>query len=242
MGEVLRHLIESGGVRFVDGRWVVPDPDQIDVPEGVRDVIGQRLSMLSDVTNEVLRAASVVGREFDLDLVGELAGIDEDPLLDAIDDATRARLVEEVDADRFRFAHALVRTSLYDELSASRRRRMHRRVTDLIAKRTPDDLAALAFHSVEAGPRGGDLSDAIAYVLAAADQAREAPAHSARPRTSTARPSSCSRRTTRRSSIGAHCWPGAGSARSCVIRVTRRFGRHYSTCRGMPSQRTTTSC
>ena len=104
MGEVLRHLIESGGVRFVDGRWVVPDPDQIDVPEGVRDVIGQRLSMLSDVTNEVLRAASVVGREFDLDLVGELAGIDEDPLLDAIDDATRARLVEEVDADRFRFA------------------------------------------------------------------------------------------------------------------------------------------
>ncbi|MCZ7529751.1 MAG: AAA family ATPase [Acidimicrobiia bacterium] len=174
VGEVLRHLIERGAVRFVDGRWVVPDPDQIDVPEGVRDVIGQRLSRLSDVTNEVLRSASVVGREFDLDLVGELAGIDEDPLLDAIDDATRARLVEEVDADRYRFAHALVRTSLYDELSASRRRRMHRRVTDLLAKRTPDDLAALAFHAVEAGPRGGDLSDAIAYVLAAADQAREA--------------------------------------------------------------------
>ena len=176
VGEVLRHLIESGGVRFVDGRWIVPDPDQIDVPEGVRDVIGQRLSRLSDVANELLRAASVVGREFDLDLVGELTGTDEDALLDAVDEATRARLVEEVDADRYRFAHALVRTSLYDELSASRRRRMHRRVTDLIMKRTPDDLAALAHHSVEAGPRGGDLSDAIRYVLAAADQSREASA------------------------------------------------------------------
>ncbi len=174
VGEVLRHLIESGAVRFVDGQWVVPDPDQIDVPEGVRDVIGQRLSRLSEVANEVLRAGSVVGREFDLDLVGELTGTDEGALLDAIDEAARARLVEEVDADRYRFAHALVRTSLYDELSASRRRRMHRRVTDLIAKGSPNDVAALAHHAVEAGPRGGDLSDAIGYVLAAADQSREA--------------------------------------------------------------------
>jgi len=176
VGEVLRHLIESGSVRFVDGYWIVPDPDQIDIPEGVRDVVGQRLSRLSDLANDLLRAASVVGREFDLDLVGELTGTDDDALLDAVDEATRARLVEEVDADRYRFAHALVRTSLYDELSASRRRRMHRAVTDLIAKRTPDDLAALAHHSVEAGPRGGDLSDAIGYVLAAADQSREASA------------------------------------------------------------------
>ena len=154
----------------------MPDPDQIDVPEGVRDVIGQRLSRLSDLANDLLRAASVVGREFDLDLVGELTDTDEDALLDAVDEATRARLVEEVGADRYRFAHALVRTSLYEELSASRRRRMHRNVTDLIAKRSPDDLAALAHHSVEAGPRGGDLSDAIGYVLAAADQSREASA------------------------------------------------------------------
>ncbi|MDZ7673747.1 MAG: AAA family ATPase [Acidimicrobiales bacterium] len=173
VAEVLRHLIESGGVRFVDGRWIVPNPDQIDVPEGVRDVVGQRLSRLSDIANEVLRAASVLGREFGLDIVGQIAGVDEDPLLDAIDEATRARLVEEIDADQYRFAHALVRTSLYDELSASRRRRMHRRVADVLAKDTPHELAALAHHAVEAGPRGGDLSDAIGYVLAAADQARD---------------------------------------------------------------------
>jgi class 3 adenylate cyclase len=171
VAEVLRHLIESGGVRFVDGRWIVPDPDAIHVPEGVRDVVGQRLSRLSGTANDVLRAASVIGREFDLDVVGELVGVDEDPLLDAVDEAVRARLIEEVDADRFRFAHALVRTSLYEELSASRRRRMHRRVTELVSKHSPDDIAALAHHSVEAGPRGGDLSEAIGYVLAAADHA-----------------------------------------------------------------------
>jgi tetratricopeptide (TPR) repeat protein len=164
-------------VRFVDGHWVVPDPDRVDVPEGVRDVVGQRLSRLSEPANEVLRAAAVLGREFDVDLAGALAGVDEDVLLDALDDANRARLVEETGVDQFRFTHALVRTTLYEELSASRRRRMHRRVVDLLAERNTADLAALAHHSVEAGPRDGSLRQAIGYVLAAGERAQTARAH-----------------------------------------------------------------
>ena len=177
VAEVLRHLVESGAVRFVDGQWIVPNPDLVDVPEGVRDVVGQRLSRLSESANEVLRAAAVLGREFDLDLVGAVTGVDEDELLDAVDAASRARLIEEVEADRFRFTHALVRTTLYDELSASRRRRMHRRVLDQLAELHPDDLAALAHHAVEAGPQGGSLSVAIGYVLAAGQRAQAARAH-----------------------------------------------------------------
>lgn len=175
--EVLRHLVESGAVRFVDGQWIVPDPDRVDVPEGVRDVVGQRLSHLSESANEVLRAAAILGREFDLDLAGALAEVDEDGLLDAIDAASRARLVEEVDADRFRFTHALVRTTLYEELSASRRRRMHRRVLDRLVELRPNDLSALAHHAIEAGPQGGSLALAIGYVMAAGAHAQAARAH-----------------------------------------------------------------
>lgn len=177
VAEVLRHLVEIGAVRFVDGRWVVPDPDRVDVPEGVRDVVGQRLSRLSDTANDVLRAAAVLGRDFELPLVSALAAIDEDAVLDALDDAGRARLVEETDADSFRFTHALVRTTLYEELSASRRRRMHRQVVDHLVDRHSKDLAALAHHAVEAGPRDGSLTDAIAHVLAAGEQAQSARAH-----------------------------------------------------------------
>ena len=171
VGEVLRHLIETGGVRREGDRWVVADPDHVAVPEGVRDVVGRRLNRLSEAANDVLTVAAVVGRDFDMEvLVGLVDGTD-DAILDALDEAVRARLVEELQVDRFRFAHALVRTTLYDELSATRRRRLHRRVADVLEKVRPEDVRALAHHCTEAGPDGGDLSRALHYTLAAAEEA-----------------------------------------------------------------------
>lgn len=173
VGEVLRHFVETGVVTFVDGRWSVSDPDHVDVPEGVRDVVGRRLNRLSDTTNHVLTAAAVVGRDFPLHLVATVAELAEDPALDALDEAMRARLVEEVGADRFRFAHALTRQTLYEELSATRRRRLHRRVVAALEERSPGDLAGLAHHSIEGGPVGGDVSGAVRYSIAAGRQAME---------------------------------------------------------------------
>ncbi|MDP1821260.1 MAG: AAA family ATPase [Acidimicrobiales bacterium] len=174
VGEVLRHLVETGSVRRDGDRWAVADPDHVAVPEGVRDVVGRRLTRLSEVANEVLSVAAVVGRDFDVDVVLGLVQSTEDATLDALDEAVRARLVEEVGVDRFRFAHALVRTTLYDELSATRRRRLHRRVADALEKVRPDDVRALAYHCTEGGPEGGDLSRALRYTLAAAEEALEA--------------------------------------------------------------------
>jgi class 3 adenylate cyclase/DNA polymerase III delta prime subunit len=174
VGEVLRHLVETGGVRREGERWVVRDADHIDVPEGVRDVVGRRLNRLSTTANEVLSVAAAVGREFDLELLLALVDGSEDATLDALDEGVRARLVEELDTDHLRFAHALVRTTLYEELSATRRRRLHRRIADVLEKLRPDDVRALAFHCTEAGPDGGDLTRALRYTVAAAEQALDA--------------------------------------------------------------------
>ena len=64
--EVLRHLVETGALVQVDGVWVgTVAPGEAGLPEGVRDVVGQRLSRLSPETNDLLRTAAVFGREFD---------------------------------------------------------------------------------------------------------------------------------------------------------------------------------
>jgi hypothetical protein len=171
VGEVLRHLVETGGVRREGDRWVVRDDERIDVPEGVRDVVGRRLNRLSATANEVLSVAAVVGRDFDIELVLGVVDGPEDATLDALDEGVRARLVEELDTDHLRFAHALVRTTLYEELSATRRRRLHRRIADVLEKLRPDDVRALALHCTEAGPDGGDLTRALRYTIAAAEEA-----------------------------------------------------------------------
>jgi hypothetical protein len=170
VGEVLRHLIETGAVRREGERWVVAQPDLITVPEGVRDVVGRRLSRLPPSANEVLSVAAVFGRDFDVELLLAVTDVSEKDALDALDLAVRARLMAETGVDHYRFAHALVRTTLYDELSATRRRRLHRRVADVLEKLHPDDVRALAHHCTEAGPDGADISRALRYTLAAAEQ------------------------------------------------------------------------
>ena len=182
VGEVLRHLVETGAVVRRDGRWSVADPGTLSVPEGVRDVIGRRLSRLSPAANDLLATAAVIGRDVDVELVVELSDLSEGTLLDALDEAVRARLIDETGPDRYRFSHALIRATLYEEQSATRRRRQHRRVAEALEKLRPDDVVALAYHLVEAGPEGGLLARAVRYSLAAAGQslAARAPADAER--------------------------------------------------------------
>ena len=178
VGEVLRHLVESGAVRRVDGLWHVPDAVDVDIPEGVRDVVGRRVSRLSPQANAVLSVAAVVGREVSVDVLAAVSGLDDGAVCDALDEGVRARLLHETRADHYRFSHALVRTTLYDELSATRRRRVHRTVADVVERLHPDDVVSLAHHLLEAGPDAGDSSRAVRAAMAAGEHgiARRAPA------------------------------------------------------------------
>jgi class 3 adenylate cyclase len=174
VGEVLRHLVETGTMRRHGDRWVVADSAIVAVPEGVRDVVGRRLGRLSAQANDMLSVAAVVGRDFDVELLATLREDSEESLLDALDEAVQAGLVQENGADRYRFAHELVRTTLFEELSATRRRRLHRRVGEAIEKLRPDDVVGLAYHFSLAGPDSDGMSRALRYGLAAAEQALQA--------------------------------------------------------------------
>ena len=98
VAEMLRNLSESGTIYQDDtGRWTADDTEgQLALPHSVRAVIGSRLARLGDDATKVLSTASVIGRDFNLDLLAATTGVDEDDLIDLLDQAQHAALVAEV--------------------------------------------------------------------------------------------------------------------------------------------------
>jgi DNA-binding CsgD family transcriptional regulator len=150
-------------------------PIPLAIPEGVREAIGRRLDGLSPACNEVLAVASVIGRDFQLDLLERVSDLDLDDLLDALDEATAAGVV--TNRERFghyRFSHALIQDTLYDELSTSRKVRLHSRLGNALEAIHSDDLAPvygeLARHFL-AAPIGENFDKAIDYATQAGQRA-----------------------------------------------------------------------
>jgi len=174
LGEVLQHLVESGTIVQVDGRWTSEQSiDDLGLPEGVREVVGQRLDRLGDAANALLATGALVGRDFTVAVLADVSGQGPDEVLDVLGQAVRARIVEEIALDRFRFSHALVRATLADELGSSRRLRLHRRIAEAFERVEPANVSALAHHWLEAAA-AGDPARAIEYATRAAQAATEA--------------------------------------------------------------------
>jgi tetratricopeptide (TPR) repeat protein len=171
--EVVRLLVAEGRLeRPPSGRtW------SVSIPESVREVVGRRLSRLSDECNQVLAVGSVIGREFRLATLERITGRPTDDLLELLEEAVQARVIHEQDAvGQYRFSHALVQETLYAELSTARRVRLHGQVGNAIeqlqaANLTPY-LGELAQHYFQAAP-AGQVDKAIDYAVKAAERAME---------------------------------------------------------------------
>ena len=163
--QLARHLEELDGAPIADAG----------VPQGVRDVIAARVGRLGEHAGRALGVAALIGRDFDLELLERVAGLPEDELLDVLDAAVRGALLTEVPSTpgRYSFAHALLRTTLESELSATRRARLHLRIGEAIEQlhgaRPESWYAELARHFCAAGPQAADR--AVAYAERAAAQA-----------------------------------------------------------------------
>ncbi len=129
-----------------------------DLPDGVRDVVRHRLAALPEPVRAVLGKAAVIGAEVDLGLLGDV--------LEELETAVQAGFLTETGPRTFRFAHALVRDAMYDDLSLARRAQLHREVGEALARHRPAEISLLAHHFLLAGDDRG-----AGYARAAAERA-----------------------------------------------------------------------
>lgn len=150
------------------------------LPEGVRSVIAHRLNGLGAPTEEWLRTAAVIGREFDAALLERVVPLDEERCIAALEEALAAGVVVEHRGGRgadqgsgagawsvgprlgaggrgagrafgYSFTHVLIRETLYEDMSARRRAMLHRRVGE-------------ALELLKAGAGGDQAPDRVAML------------------------------------------------------------------------------
>jgi class 3 adenylate cyclase/tetratricopeptide (TPR) repeat protein len=179
VGEILRHLAESGAVVQKTAGWIPSARlEEVALPASVREVIGERVHRLGDEVRQVLSLAAVIGRDFDVDLLRRVAEMPESRLLDALEEATTAAVVTEVAGrpDRFRFCHALFRHALYEDLTVLRRARIHQQVAVSLEERGGNELSEvageLARHWIAAA-RPAETGKIVEYAKRAGDRALE---------------------------------------------------------------------
>jgi DNA-binding CsgD family transcriptional regulator/RecA/RadA recombinase len=170
--EVVRYLQQQG---HFDRAFTTMVPTTIRLPEGIREAIGRRLNLLSATCNDVLATAAVIGHEFRLDvLLRASRPLGEDAVLEALDEALTAHIVEEAGAGVYQFTHTLLRITLYDELRTGERRRRHNTVGEAIEAVYRHDptpvLSNLAYHFRAAG-LGSAIDRAINYAKRAGQNA-----------------------------------------------------------------------
>lgn len=180
--EVVKGLVERDALRRVGGVWKLAEGVDHFIPQSIQIALGKRMDTLSEDTQTVLSLASILGREFDMDILLAMSGWDEDRLLDALDEALKAQLITETRAhgkDDYCFAHALLVQVLYDGINTRRRARFHQQAGEALetvhARKLDQHIEALAYHYSRSPSSVADK--AVTYSLRAAEKAVAVYAH-----------------------------------------------------------------
>jgi serine/threonine protein kinase/tetratricopeptide (TPR) repeat protein len=190
--EVCRALVEQGSIAARDGEGVAAvGIATLQLPDTVQAVIRTRLDGLDRQALELLRVASVVGRDFSLDLLVEVLGSEANPM-HAIERLVTAGLIQQTGAvteGGYRFKHALTQEVTYDSLLQHQRRSLHELVGYAMERTHAgliDEQAELLAHhfscaetwdfAVRYGRRAADRASALsqfADALLTLDRVRE---------------------------------------------------------------------
>jgi class 3 adenylate cyclase/tetratricopeptide (TPR) repeat protein len=172
--EIGRTLVETGAVRVEAGRLVTTRAaSAIAVPDTVQDLIAARLDRLGEPQKRTVQTASVIGREFGLDLLRRVSDVQEQ-LERALGDLQRIELIYEKAGygnAEYVFRHALTQDVAYTSLLQAERKRLHTligsAIEEVYAGRLDEHAEELVHHFTR-----GEVSERVArYARDAGDRA-----------------------------------------------------------------------
>jgi predicted ATPase len=173
--EVLKALIEEGIINLRAYIWDFDvDVSKIKLPSTVKDIILRRISGLDETSKKVLMYASIVGHRFDYQIIKQLMNVDDDLLLDIFDKLIEAKIIREdftePDEEYYVFDHIQTHSVIYNTLSRTRLRLLHKKVGDLLYATYKDNLDKVVYSLAHHYTVGKDLEKAYVYSMKAGEK------------------------------------------------------------------------
>ncbi len=179
--QMLEYFRETGQLVRQEGQWALKD-EQLALTSSIEAILMARIDRLSDMVRETVKAAAVIGREFELPVLEEVMKAHSNKarpphnlgqqLREQVRHAEEGQIWQAVNELRYMFRHSLLREAAYGMQVKARLRQLHRLIAQAIEKIYADQLEEryldLAFHYEQAG-----VTEKMQYYLRkAADHAR----------------------------------------------------------------------
>lgn len=148
--ELLKAALDQGDIFPTAGGWDRKAIHMLRLPSTVKQAILLRVERMSDEQAEILRAAAVLGRTFDYDLLVKVSGRSGPDVLSALRSFVQEQLMDEEAPGRYRFRHALTREAIHDDMIAPERERLHACAADCLKEQPTVERHELAYHLMAA--------------------------------------------------------------------------------------------
>jgi len=150
------------------------DQGPLRIPGTIQDIIMSRVDVLPETARHIVKAGSVIEREFSHGLIHQVTGLDAGELSTGLSTLKDAELIYQRGAGSdttYIFKHALTMEVVYASLLTSKKQRLHRQVARATEKLHGEDSeeysASLARHFT----KGELFEEAARYAMAAAKRA-----------------------------------------------------------------------
>lgn len=164
--ESIKNLVLSGKITHSEGKWITGEIGTKDLPSSIAEVIKTHLSTLDRDTEQLISKAAIIGPNFTLDLLKNVAGMNEGETIDIMDKAVAKRLLDTDQSSEgsFNFASNTLQKATYQETDEKFRRQIHLKIGEVLEKTNdpkefPQVASKLAFHF----RKGGDNTKAALY-------------------------------------------------------------------------------
>ena len=170
LGELINNLLEAAPAGQPVGSLATGSL----LPASIRQVVNERTNRLKPNARLVAEIAAVVGMTFSVELIREVAGLEEVQVLAALDELLDRSIIREVSGganNDYTFTHHLIQESIYEAVDKGVCRRRHRRLALVLEDLYPARLAELAPTLARHFDLGGDAARAVPYYEQAVVQA-----------------------------------------------------------------------